>query len=82
MSYRFTLDEIYKIKEGKNVDGKSIKLLTEREAAEEYFGWSIQKMRKVRMRGEISFYQFNDQVIKYSIDQLEEYKNRFIKQAV
>jgi hypothetical protein len=63
------------------MDGKSIKLLTEREAAEEYFGWSIQKMRKVRMRGEISFYEFNDQVIKYSIEQLEEYKNRFVKQA-
>ncbi len=64
------------------MDGKSNKLLTEREAAEDYFGWSIQKMRKVRIRGEIDFYQFNDQLIKYSIEQLEEYKNRFVKQAV
>jgi len=60
---------------------KSTKLLTEKEAAKNFFGWSIQKMRQVRKSGEIEFYKFNDQVIKYSIDQLETYKNRFLKQA-
>jgi hypothetical protein len=60
---------------------KSTKLLTEREAAEDYFGWSIEKMRQIRKRGEIEFYQFNDQVIKYSVEQLEAYKERFVKQA-
>jgi hypothetical protein len=63
------------------MEGQLTRLLTEREAAEEYFGWSIEKMRRVRKSGEIEFYQFNDQVIKYSIDQLETYKNRFVIQA-
>jgi hypothetical protein len=63
------------------MEAKLTRLLTEREAAEEYFGWSIEKMRRVRKSGEIEFYKFNDQVIKYSIDQLETYKNRFVKQA-
>jgi hypothetical protein len=60
---------------------KSTKLLTEREAAEEYFGWSIEKMRQIRKRGEIEYFKFNEQVIKYSIEQLENYKNRFLTQA-
>jgi hypothetical protein len=60
---------------------KSTKLFTEREAAEEFFGWSIQKMRQVRKQGEIEFYQFNNQVIKYSVEQLQAYKNRFVKKA-
>jgi hypothetical protein len=66
---------------GQKMEEKTTRLITEREAAEEYFGWSIEKMRKVRKSGEIEFYQFNDQVIKYSVEQLEAYKNRFLKQA-
>lgn len=60
---------------------KTTKLFTEREAAEEFFGWSIDKMRQIRKRGEIEYFKFNNQVIKYSIEQLEAYKSRFIKQA-
>ncbi len=57
------------------------KLLSEREAAEEYFGWSLDKMRKIRKAENIEYFQFNGQVIKYSIQQLEKYKNRFLKKA-
>jgi hypothetical protein len=63
------------------MEAKITRLLTERQAAEEFFGWSIEKMRRLRKSGEIEFYKFNDQLIKYSIEQLETYKNRFLKQA-
>jgi hypothetical protein len=63
------------------MEAKITRLLTERQAAEEFFGWSIEKMRRLRKSGEIEFYKFNDQLIKYSIEQLEAYKNRFLKQA-
>ncbi len=63
------------------MEAKLTRLLTERQAAEEFFGWSIEKMRRLRKSGEIEFYKFNDQVIKYSMDQLEAYKNRFLKKA-
>lgn len=62
------------------MDSKQNKLFTEYEAATEYFGWSIYKMRQIRKRGEIEFYKFNNQVIKYSIEQLEAYKSQFLKQ--
>lgn len=62
------------------MDNISDKLLSEREAAE-HFGWSIDKMRQIRKQGEIEYFKFNNQMIKYSITQLEEYKNRFLKQA-
>jgi hypothetical protein len=63
------------------MEAQLTKLLTERQAAEDFFGWSIEKMRRLRKSGEIEFYKFNDQLIKYSIEQLEAYKNRFLKQA-
>jgi hypothetical protein len=63
------------------MEAKITRLLTERQAAEEFFGWSIEKMRRLRKSGEIEFYKFNDQLIKYSVQQLEAYKNRFLKQA-
>jgi hypothetical protein len=63
------------------MEAKLTRLLTERQAAEDFFGWSIEKMRRLRKNGEIEFYKFNDQLIKYSIEQLEAYKNRFLKQA-
>ncbi len=63
------------------MEAKITRLLTERQAAEDVFGWSIEKMRRLRKQGEIEFYQFNDQVIKYSVEQLETYKNRFVKQV-
>jgi hypothetical protein len=63
------------------MEAKITRLLTERQAAENFFGWSIEKMRRLRKSGEIEFYKFNDQVIKYSIEQLETYKIRFLKQV-
>lgn len=63
------------------MDSNSSKLLTEREAAEQFFGWSVEKMRQVRKKGEIEYFRFSDKTIKYSIEQLEEYKNRFLKQT-
>jgi len=62
------------------MDVENEKLLSEREAAE-WFGWSIDKMRKIRKQKEIEYYEFNKQVIKYSVRQLEDYKQRFLKQA-
>ena len=56
------------------------KLLTEKQAAD-YFGWSVFTMREIRKRGEIEFIQFNEQTIRYTTEQLEDYKNRFLKQA-
>ena len=62
------------------MDKKDTKLLTEKEAAD-YFGWSLFTMREIRKRGEIEIIQFNEQTIRYTIEQLEAYKNRFLKQA-
>jgi hypothetical protein len=56
------------------------KLLTEKQAAE-YFGWSLFTMREIRKKGEIEFIQFNEQTIRYTVEMLEDYKNRFLKQA-
>ena len=59
---------------------KDKKLLTEKEAAE-YFGWSLYTMREIRKRGEIDFIEFSGQTIRYTIEQLEAYRNRFLRQA-
>ncbi len=61
------------------MEAEETRLLSEKEAAN-WFGWSIDKMRQIRKSGEIRYYKFNNQVIKYSIEFLEEYKNRFLKQ--
>lgn len=50
-------------------------LLTEFEAAN-YFGWSVYTMREIRKRGEIDFLRFHDRTIRYTVEQLEEYKRR------
>ena len=62
------------------MDKTDRKLLTEREAAD-YFGWSVFTMREIRKSGEIDFIKFNDQTIRYTIEQLEAYKNRFLIQT-
>lgn len=62
------------------MEKKDTKLLSEKEAAA-WFGWSVATMREIRKRGEIEFIQFNGQTIRYTIEQLEAYKNRFLKQA-
>lgn len=56
------------------------KLLTEKEAAA-YFGWSVFTMREIRKRGDIEFIKFNEQTIRYTLEMLENYKNRYLKQA-
>lgn len=50
-------------------------LLTEREAAE-FFGWSVYTQREIRKRGEIGFVKFNKRTIRYTRQQLENYKRQ------
>lgn len=57
---------------------KDEKLLSEREAAD-YFGWSVYTMRAIRKRNEIDCIQFNHRTIRYTLEQLEEYKKRHLK---
>ena len=54
------------------------KLYTEREAAEEFFGWSVYTMREIRKRGEIKHLVFQDKTIRYTLEQLENYKNEHL----
>jgi predicted site-specific integrase-resolvase len=56
------------------------KLYSEREAAD-YFGWSVFTMREIRKRGEIQYLIFQDKTIRYTLKQLEAYKNRHLKQV-
>lgn len=62
------------------MEKKDSRLLTEREASL-YFGWSLYTMREIRKRGEIEFIQFNEQTIRYTVEMLENYKNRYLKQV-
>lgn len=55
-------------------------LLTEREAAE-FFGWSVFTQREIRKRGEIGFVKFNKRTIRYTLSQLEEYKQQHLSGA-
>lgn len=56
------------------MNDESKKLLTEKEAAD-YFGWSVSTMREIRRRGDIEHFVFNDKTIRYTLEQLEDYKN-------
>ena len=62
------------------MEKKEDRLLTEKQASE-YFGWSLFTQREIRKRGEIEFIQFNEQTIRYTIEMLENYKNRYLKMA-
>ena len=53
------------------------KLYSERDASD-FFGWSIFTMREIRKRGEIEYLIFNDKTIRYTIEQLEKYKNEHL----
>jgi hypothetical protein len=53
------------------------KLYSEREAAD-YFGWSVYTMREIRKRGEIKYLIFQDKTIRYTLKQLENYKNEHL----
>lgn len=52
----------------------SEKLYSEREAAD-YFGWSVFTMREIRKRNEIEHLIFQDKTVRYTLEQLETYKN-------
>jgi hypothetical protein len=52
-------------------------LLTEREAAE-FFGWSVYTMREIRKRKEIEYVKFNQRTIRYTHQQLENYKRQHL----
>jgi len=56
------------------------KLLSELEAAN-YFGWSVFTMREIRKRREIEHLLFQDKTVRYTLEQLEKYKTRHLKQA-
>lgn len=53
------------------------KLFSEKQAAD-YFGWSVFTMREIRKRGEIECLIFQDKTIRYTIEQLEKYKNEHL----
>jgi len=53
------------------------KLFTERQAAE-YFNWSIFTMREIRKAGLIHHLVFNNKTVRYTLDQLEKYKNEHL----
>lgn len=55
-------------------------LLTERQAAA-YFGWSVYTMRAIRRRGDIDYVRFNNRTIRYTLQQLEDYKLRHFNQT-
>ena len=62
------------------IEKDETKLFSESEAAS-YFGWSVFTMREIRKRGEIEHLLFQDKTIRYTLEQLQEYKNRHLKQA-
>ncbi len=56
------------------------KLFSEQEAAD-YFGWSVFTMREIRKRGEIQHLLFNNKTVRYTLEQLDAYKSRHLKQV-
>ncbi len=62
------------------IENRENMLLTEREAAA-FFGWSVFTMREIRKRNEIEFVKFNSRTIRYTIDQLEDYKRQHTSRA-
>jgi len=53
---------------------KDIPLFSERQAAE-FFGWSVFTMREIRKRGEIKCLVFNNKTVRYTLGQLQNYKD-------
>ncbi|MBA4121533.1 MAG: hypothetical protein H0X72_03610 [Acidobacteria bacterium] len=53
------------------------KLFTEKEAAE-YFNWSVFTMRQIRKSGLIQHLVFNNKTVRYTLEQLEKYKNEHL----
>ncbi len=54
-----------------NIDNK---LFSETQAAD-FFGWSVSTMREIRKRSEIEHLIFQKKTIRYTLEQLEKYKN-------
>lgn len=52
-------------------------LYSEQDAAD-YFNWSLATMREIRKRGEIEHLVFQDKTIRYTLEQLENYKNEHL----
>jgi predicted site-specific integrase-resolvase len=52
-------------------------LFSEKEAAD-YFGWSVFTMRDIRKRGEIPHLIFNNKTVRYTAEQLENYKDEHL----
>ena len=49
-------------------------LYSEQDAAN-YFKWSLATMREIRKRGEIQCLIFQDKTVRYTLEQLKNYKN-------
>lgn len=60
----------------KKTDEKQ-QLFSEQQAAN-YIGWSVFTMREIRKRGEIQHLIFNNKTVRYTLQQLEEYKDGHI----
>ncbi len=52
---------------------KNEQLFSESRAAE-FFGWSVFTMREIRKRGEIKCLIFNNKTVRYTLEQLQDYK--------
>jgi hypothetical protein len=59
------------------INNEEIKLFTEKQAAE-YFNWSIFTMRQIRKSGAIQYLVFNNKTVRYTLEQLENYKNEHL----
>lgn len=53
---------------------KDEQLFSETQAAE-FFGWSVFTMREIRKRGEIKCLVFNNKTVRYTLEQLQNYKD-------
>ncbi|MCA1623849.1 MAG: helix-turn-helix domain-containing protein [Acidobacteria bacterium] len=57
--------------------GRMKELYTEQDAAD-YFGWSVFTMREIRKRGEIEHLIFSNKTVRYTLEQLEKFKNEHV----
>ncbi len=56
-------------------------LFSEKQAAD-YFGWSVFTMREIRKRGEIEHLLFNKKTVRYTLEQLENFKNEHVNGGI
>ncbi len=60
---------------------KEKQLFSEKQAAD-YFGWSVFTMREIRKRGEIGHLIFNNKTVRYTLEQLEKFKNEHVNSGI